>query len=46
MKKLITTILCLITIPIYSQSVSFTFDDGVLYNRPNYTFDEWNGMLF
>ncbi len=46
MKQLITSILFLITIQISSQSkVSFTFDDGSLGNRPNYTFDEWNGML-
>jgi peptidoglycan/xylan/chitin deacetylase (PgdA/CDA1 family) len=46
MKQPITTLILLITIQIFSQSkVSFTFDDGALGNRPNYTFDEWNGML-
>jgi peptidoglycan/xylan/chitin deacetylase (PgdA/CDA1 family) len=36
----------LITIQTFSQSkISFTFDDGSLGNRPNYTFKEWNGML-
>lgn len=45
MKQLITTILFLSTLQVSSQSVSFTFDDGALGNRPNYTFDEWNGML-
>jgi len=45
MKKFITTILFLVTLQVSSQSVSFTFDDGALGNRPNYTFKEWNGML-
>tara|TARA_R110002153_G_scaffold168123_4_gene320853 strand:+ start:2530 stop:3429 length:900 start_codon:yes stop_codon:yes gene_type:complete len=46
MKQLITTIAFLITIHVFSQSkVSFTFDDGAIGDRPNYTFEEWNGML-
>ncbi|MBU2526348.1 MAG: polysaccharide deacetylase family protein [Bacteroidetes bacterium] len=46
MKQFITAIILLISIPIFSQSkVSFTFDDGALGDRPNYTFNEWNGML-
>ncbi|MDE3741112.1 polysaccharide deacetylase family protein [Maribacter polysaccharolyticus] len=46
MKQIITTLILLVTIQVFSQSkVSFTFDDGALGNRPNYTFDEWNGML-
>ncbi|WP_339626906.1 polysaccharide deacetylase family protein [uncultured Maribacter sp.] len=46
MKQLITTIAFLITIHVFRQSkVSFTFDDGVIGDRPNYTFEEWNGML-
>lgn len=46
MKQIITTLILLVTIQVFSQSkVSFTFDDGALGDRPNYTFDEWNGML-
>ncbi len=46
MKQFITTIIFLMTIQAFSQSkVSFTFDDGALGDRPNYIFDEWNGML-
>tara|TARA_R110001606_G_scaffold103163_6_gene225884 strand:+ start:12182 stop:12394 length:213 start_codon:yes stop_codon:yes gene_type:complete len=46
MKQLITTIVFLITIQVFSQSkVSITFDDGAIGDRPNYTFEEWNGML-
>ena len=41
----ITIIIFLITLQVSSQSVSFTFDDGAIGNRPNYTFNEWNGML-
>ncbi len=46
MKQFIITLILLITIQTFSQSkISFTFDDGSLGNRPNYTFKEWNGML-
>lgn len=46
MKQFITTIFFLMTMQAFSQSkVSFTFDDGALGDRPNYTFEEWNGML-
>lgn len=46
MKQLITIVLFLIALQIHSQSkVSFTFDDGAIGDRPNYTFEEWNGML-
>ncbi|WP_299436574.1 polysaccharide deacetylase family protein [uncultured Aquimarina sp.] len=46
MKQFIIAITLLITVQTFSQSrVSFTFDDGALGNRPNYTFNEWNGML-
>ncbi len=46
MKQLTITLLFLISVQLFSQSkVSFTFDDGALGNRPNYTFAEWNGLL-
>jgi peptidoglycan/xylan/chitin deacetylase (PgdA/CDA1 family) len=46
MKQLITILILVITMQTFSQSkISFTFDDGALGNRPNYTFNEWNGML-
>ena len=46
MKHIITALILLATVQVFSQSkVSFTFDDGALGDRPNYTFDEWNGML-
>lgn len=30
---------------IYAQSISFTFDDGTLGDRPSYSFEKWNAML-
>lgn len=46
MKQFSTLLIILIAMPVFSQSkISFTFDDGALGNRPNYTFNEWNGML-
>ncbi|MDE1206746.1 polysaccharide deacetylase family protein [Tenacibaculum larymnensis] len=30
---------------IYAQSISFTFDDGTLGDRPGYSFEKWNAML-
>jgi len=46
MKYLITVLILLISLQVFGQSkVSFTFDDGALGDRPNYTFEEWNGML-
>jgi len=46
MKYLITLIILSTSLQVFSQSkVSFTFDDGALGNRPNYAFDEWNGIL-
>lgn len=46
MKQLTVAFFFLITTLIFSQSkVSFTFDDGALGNKPNYTFNEWNGLL-
>ncbi len=46
MKQVITVIIFLVTQQNFCQSkVSFTFDDGALGNRPNYTFDQWNEML-
>lgn len=41
MKNLIITSILFISLTSFSQSkVSFTFDDGSLGDRPNYTFDE------
>jgi len=46
MKKIIRTSILLISLTCFSQSkISFTFDDGSLSDRPNYTLDEWNEML-
>ncbi len=46
MKYILVTLVFLISLLTYSQpKLSFTFDDGSLGNRPNYSFDEWNGML-
>ncbi|WP_299157804.1 polysaccharide deacetylase family protein [uncultured Tenacibaculum sp.] len=46
MKQFSTLLIIVIAMPVFSQSkISFTFDDGALGNRPNYTFNEWNGML-
>ena len=46
MKQIITALFFLISTQVFCQSkVSFTFDDGSIGDRPNYTFDEWNGML-
>ncbi|MFT7898987.1 polysaccharide deacetylase family protein [Tenacibaculum ascidiaceicola] len=30
---------------LYAQSISFTFDDGTLSDRPGYSFEKWNAML-
>lgn len=30
---------------IYAQSISFTFDDGTLGDRPGYSFEKWNALL-
>ena len=30
---------------INAQSISFTFDDGTLGDRPGYSFEKWNAML-
>lgn len=30
---------------LYAQSISFTFDDGTLGDRPGYSFEKWNSML-
>lgn len=38
MKLFFIVILILITLKISAQSVSFTFDDGALGDKPNYTF--------
>ena len=46
MKNLITKLILLFALHISSQpKVSFTFDDGSLSNKANYTFNQWNGML-
>lgn len=46
MKQIFLIVTILITLSSFSQSkISFTFDDGALDNKPNYTFNEWNGML-
>jgi len=46
MKHILLLTVILISLNSFSQSkVSITFDDGALGNRPNYTFNEWNGML-
>lgn len=39
-------LILLISLSSVSQSkISFTFDDGSLSNKANYTFDQWNDML-
>lgn len=45
MKYFIITFLLLISFNSFSQAVSFTFDDGSLSDKPNYSFEQWNGML-
>ncbi len=46
MKNLIIIIILLTSLNCISQSIiSFTFDDGSLSNRPNNTFEQWNGMI-
>ncbi len=46
MKQIATILIFLILTPTFCQSkISFTFDDGSIGNRPNYTFETWNEML-
>jgi len=37
--------ICLLSTSLAAQTISFTFDDGITYDRPGYTFETWNGML-
>lgn len=48
MKKIQSTIIVLIflALPAHSQpTISFTFDDGVTGDMPDYSFEQWNEML-
>ncbi|OJJ17713.1 hypothetical protein BKI52_28025 [marine bacterium AO1-C] len=38
-------IACLLSNALRAQTISFTFDDGITYDRPGYTFETWNRML-
>jgi len=45
MKYLFIAFALFISNNVFTQSVSFTFDDGSLGNMPGYSLQEWNSML-
>lgn len=45
MKYLFIVSALFISTNVFTQSVSFTFDDGSLGNMPGYSLQEWNSML-